>query len=365
VCNIQSGQAGPFLWTIPAHVCRKADGVSVSIKDIAKAAGVSHSTVSRALSNSSLVSTETKSLIQQLAHEMGYSPDAQARSLVMGRTHTVGVVVTAITDPFIAEIVQAIERIALDHGYSVILAGSNAEPEREIAAVEMLHSKRVDGLVVTSSRVGVLYQDHLDRLGVPVVLVNSHSQQRGRYTFSISVDNRHGGYLATNHLVELGHKRIAYVAGPADHSDDLDRFAGYCKALGQVGLAVDRSLVVPGTGRLDGGERALPVLLGLDDPPTAVFCYNDMTAIGLLRVARQGGTLVPEDLAVIGFDDIPFASYIRPGLTTIAQPTSLIGQRAMEMVLDLMAERGDGTSNVVVKGKLVVRESSGARLGPV
>ena len=336
--------------------------MSVSIKDIAKAAGVSHSTVSRALSNSSLVNAETKSLIQRLADEMGYSPDAQARSLVMGRTHTVGVVVTTITDPFIAEIVQAIERIALDHGYSVILASSNAESEREIAAVEMLHSKRVDGLVVTSSRVGVLYQDHLDRLGVPVVLVNSHSQQRGRYTFSVSVDNHHGAFLATNHLLELGHRRIAYVTGPADHSDDLDRFAGYRQALGQVGIVLDQALVVPGTGRLDGGERAWPVLRGLNDPPTAVFCYNDMTAIGLLRVARQEGVSVPGDLAVVGFDDIPFASYVHPRLTTLAQPTALIGQQAMDMVLDLMVDRGSGTSNVVVQGKLIVRESSGAKL---
>jgi DNA-binding LacI/PurR family transcriptional regulator len=338
--------------------------MTVSIKDIAKAAGVSHSTVSRALSDSSLVNAETKSLIQQLADEMGYSPDAQARSLVMGRTHTVGVVVTAITDPFIAEIVQAIERFALDHGYSVILASSNAEPEREIAAVEMLHSKRVDGLVVTSSRVGVLYQDHLARLGVPVVLVNSHSQQRGRYTFSVSVDNYHGAFMATNHLLELGHRRIAYVTGPADHSDDLDRFAGYREALGQAGIALDQSLVVPGTGRLDGGERAWPVLMGLDDPPSAVVCYNDMTAIGLLLVARQGGVSIPGDLAVIGFDDVPFASYVQPQLTTIAQPTALIGQRAMEMVLDLMADRGGGASNVVVQGKLIVRESSGAVLRP-
>lgn len=334
----------------------------VSIKDIAKAAGVSHSTVSRALSDSSLVSVETKLLIQQLAHEMGYSPDAQARSLVMGRTHTVGVVVTTITDPFIAEVVQAIEHTALDHGYSVILTSSNAEPEREIAAVEMLHSKRVDGLVVTSSRVGALYQDHLDRLGVPVVLVNSHSQQRGRYTFSVSVDNRHGAYLATSHLVALGHRRIAYVTGPADHSDDLDRFSGYCEALDQAGIELDRDLVVPGSGRLDGGERALPVLMALDDPPSAVFCYNDMTAIGLLHVAGKRGLEVPGNLAVIGFDDIPFSSYFQPQLTTIAQPTRLMGQQAMEMVLDLMESDGGGTSNVVVKGRLIIRVSSGDKL---
>lgn len=334
----------------------------VSIKDIAKAAGVSHSTVSRALSDSSLVSAETKSLIQQLAREMGYSPDAQARSLVMGRTHTVGVVVTTITDPFIAEVVQAIEHTALNHGYSVILTSSNAEPEREIAAVEMLRSKRVDGLVVTSSRVGVLYQDHLDRLSVPVVLVNSHSQQCGRYTFSVSVDNRHGGFLATSHLAALGHRRIAYVTGPANHSDDLDRFAGYSEALGQLGIELDRALVVPGSGRLDGGERALPALMALDDPPTAVFCYNDMTAVGLLHVAQQSGLEVPGDLAVIGFDDIPFSSYVHPQLTTIAQPTRLMGQEAMAMVLDLMASDGGEASDIVVKGRLILRESSGDRL---
>lgn len=337
--------------------------MTVSIKDIARAAGVSHSTVSRALSDSPLVSTETKERIQLLAREMGYSPDAQARSLVMGRTQTIGVVVTTIVDPFIAEIVQSIENTAHKRGYSVILASSNSEPEREIAAVEMLHSKRVDGVVVPSSRVGALYQDHLDRLGVPVVLVNSHSEQRGPYTFSINVDNEHGGYLATKHLVDQGHRRIGYVTGPTDHSDDLDRLAGYRQALLQEGIGFDPDLVVPGTGRVGGGLRALPVLAALVDSPTAVFCYNDMTAIGILHAARQAGLMPPHDLAVVGFDDIPFASYVRPSLTTVAQPKLEMGKRAMEMVLDLMLHGGpsDGAvSNVVVQGKLIVRESSGA-----
>jgi LacI family transcriptional regulator/LacI family repressor for deo operon, udp, cdd, tsx, nupC, and nupG len=335
--------------------------MTVSIKDIAKAAGVSHPTVSRALSDSPLVSEETKARIQHLARDMGYSPDAQARSLVMGRTQAIGVVVTTITDPFIAEIVQAIESTAHQHGYSVILAGSNSEPEREIAAVEMLHSKRVDGVVVTSSRVGVLYQDHLDRLGVPVVLVNSHSQQRGAYMFSISVDNKHGGYLATRHLVDQGHRRIAYVTGSADHSDDLDRLAGYRQALVQAGIAFEPDLVVPGTGRVGGGERALPVLTALAESPTAVLCYNDMTAIGILHAAGQAGLGVPQDLAVVGFDDIPFASYVRPPLTTIAQPKLEMGKRATEMVLDLLSRggpAGGAVSNVVVQGTLIVRESS-------
>ena len=340
-----------------------AMGMRVSIKDIAKAAGVSHSTVSRALSDSPLVSTETKERIQLLAQEMGYSPDAQERSLVVGRTQTLGVVVTTIVDPFIAEIVEAIENTAHGHGYSVILASSHADREREMAAVRMLHSKRVDGVIVTSSRVGALYRDHLDSLAVPVVLLNNHSEQRGPYTFSISVDNRRGGHIAATHLIELGHRRIAYVRGAADHSDDLARLEGYQEALIDAGISVDPALVVPSTGRVGGGARALPVLLQMSDRPTAVFCYNDITAVGLLRAAREMNVSIPRDLAVVGFDDVPLASYVEPALTTVAQPKGEMGRRAAEMVLELLsrgAEDGGAVSNVVVQGELIVRESSGA-----
>jgi DNA-binding LacI/PurR family transcriptional regulator len=279
----------------------------------------------------------------------------------MGRTQTVGVVVTTITDPFIAEIVQAVEQTAYSRDYTVILATSNAEPEREIAAVETLRSKRVDGVIVTSSRVGALYQEHLDRLGVPVVLVNSQSEQAGPYTFSIGVDNQHGGRLATQHLIQLGHRRIAYVRGPGSNSDDLARLAGYREALRLAGLTPDPTLVLPGTGRVSGGESALSRLVDLDEPVTAVFCYNDMTAIGLLRAARRHGLSVPADLAVVGFDDIPFASYVQPPLTTVAQPKPEMGKRAMEMVSALMWDgNGEGrpVSNVLLPGELIVRQSS-------
>jgi DNA-binding LacI/PurR family transcriptional regulator len=301
--------------------------------------------------------------VQQLAFEMGYSPDAQARSLVMGRTQSIGVVVTTITDPFIAEIVQAVEQTAHDCGYTVILATSSAEPEREIAAVEMLRSKRVDGVIVTSSRVGALYQEHLERLGVPVVLINSHQEHGGAYAFSVSVDNRHGGFLATHHLIDFGHRRIAFVTGPADHSDDLARLAGYRDALKLADLPFDPLLVVPGSGRVDGGEGALARLKSIQDRPTAAFCYNDMTAIGLIHAARRDNLQVPEDLAVVGFDDIPFASYVSPSLTTVAQPVQDMGKRAMEMVLDLLQVSEDTNreiSNVLVRGELVMRESTAA-----
>ncbi len=334
----------------------------VSIKDIAKAAGVSHSTVSRALSDSPLVSDETKARIQRLAQEMGYSPNTLARSLVTRQTYTIGVVVTTIADPFVAEVVQGIEATAHDYNYTVILCSSGAQPEREIAAVEMLRSKRVDGVIVTSSRIGALYLEHLERIGAPIVLINNHNESSGRYTFTVTVDNRHGGYLATEHLVQLGHRRIAYVTAPADHSSDLDRMAGYRQALISGGIEPDSELIVPGNGRADGGEQALQALIELSEPPSAVFCYNDMTAIGLMHSARQVGLSVPGDMAVVGFDDIPFASYFYPPLTTIAQPKVEMGRLAMKMALSLMSigeeNHEEEISNIVVRGTLVVRAST-------
>jgi DNA-binding LacI/PurR family transcriptional regulator len=335
--------------------------VPVSIKDIAQAANVTPGTVSRALRDSPRVRPETKKRIQRLAGEMGYSPDAQARSLVKGRTQTIGIVVTSIADPFIGTMVQTIESAAHEQGYTVILASSNDIPEREIEAVRMLQSRRVDGVIVTSSRVGALYQQRLEQLRVPVVLINSLVQHSGQRTFSMGVDNHHGGCLATDHLIQKGHRRIAYVASPADRSDNVERMAGYRDALIAAGIDFDPSLVVQGTGRADGGQRALPVLLSLDDPPSAVFCYNDMTAIGLIRAAREAGLSLPRDLAIVGFDDIAFAQFAHPPLTTVAQPVAKLGRGAMEMVLAHLSDGGHSelpVANVTICGRLIVRASS-------
>ena len=333
----------------------------VSIKDIARAAGVSHSTVSRALGDSPLIRPERKDVIRRLAREMGYSPDASARSLVMGRTCTVGVVVTTIADPFSAEVVDGIEGEAYSNGYSLVLTTSQDEPEREIAAVETLRSKRVEAVIVISSRVGALHRDRLDAAGVPVILLNTHSRQVGKQTFSVRVDDVHGARLATQHLLSLGHRRIAHVTGPAGHSPTGDRQAGYSAALAEAGIPYDSAMVVMGTGRLAAGEQALPILLALPDRPTAVFCYNDMTAIGLLAAAHRAGLRVPRDLAVAGFDDIPFATYSSPPLTTIAQPKFEMGQRAMRMALALIGGQAEGIEDVVLLGRLVVRETTDDR----
>jgi len=326
----------------------------VSIKDIARAAGVSHSTVSRALADSPLVAAETKQRIQRLAHEMGYIPSAIARGLVTRRTATVGLVVTTIADPFIAEIVRGIEETALDHDYSLILCDSQADSERELACVRALREKRVDAIIVTSSRVGSLYVPLLEQLGVPVVLINN--QHEGRYVHSVCTDNLKGGELVGHYLAACGHRRIAYISGPPGVHSSFERLEGCRAALREHGLEIADDWIFPGDGRTDGGERSIDLLLKRTPRPTAVFCYNDMTAIGAMRVAKESGLRVPHDLSIIGYDDIAFAVYVDPPLTTVAQHKHTLGQRAMDLTLSILDGREE-TSDIVLMPYLVERAS--------
>ena len=312
----------------------------VSIKDIAKAAGISHSTVSRALADSPLVAPATKRRIQHIAREMGYTPSAIARGLVTRRTATIGLVVTSIADPFASEVVRGIEETALDNGYNVILTASNSEPERELACVRTLRERRVDGIIVTSSRVGNLYVPLLEQLGVPIVLINN--QHEGRYVYSIRNDDFLGGRLAGEYLASLGHRRVAYVSNPPNVYSNAQRLAGCRAALRERGGDIPDPWVVPGDGRTSGGQAGLARLLQSIPHPTAVLCYNDMTAIGALQVARAAGLRVPADLSILGYDDIAFAVFVEPPLTTSAQAKHTMGQRAMELALSLLRGQEDG-----------------------
>lgn len=337
--------------------------------DVARAAGVSQTTVSFVLNQvvGINISDETRRRVLAAADALGYVPDAAARGLVRGRTQIVGVVVTTVDDPFLGALVQAIESAAHERGYVVILASSNDDPAREIAAARMLQSRRAEGVIVASSRMGALVQEYLDQPHVPLVLINSLAEPDDGLVFSVGVDNRHGGALATAHLVEQGHRRIAYVASPPDRSDNRERMAGYREALGEAGIGFDPSLVAEGTGGAEGGQRVLEALLALRDPPSAVFCYNDLTAIGLMDTARQAGLALPYDLAVVGFDDISFARFCHPPLTTIAQPIADMGRGAIELMLALLpdAERSlQPARNVAHRGRLVVRSSSTGSVEP-
>ena len=327
----------------------------VSIKDIARVAQVSHPTVSRALRNSSLVKPETAERIRLIADKMGYRANAVARGLVTRKSMTIGVVVTTIADPFVGEVVSGIEELANDHGYSVILANCNADPDREIRVVQAFQERRVDGILVTSSRVGSLYIPMLSQSKVPIVLINN--EHSGEFVHSVMIDNVAASRLAVQHLIELGHQRIAYIGDRLGFQSDTERFTGYRQAMDEQEYPCPAELLVQGDGKPDGGRRAVEKFLALATQPTAVFCYNDLTAVGALSGFHAHGMRVPEDISVVGFDDLPIASYTDPPLTTIRQPKQLMGRMAMEMLLNLF-HNSPGQTNLKMSGELIVRSST-------
>ncbi|MGP8082471.1 MAG: LacI family DNA-binding transcriptional regulator [Terracidiphilus sp.] len=326
-----------------------------SIKDIARLAHVSHPTVSRALQNSPLVNPRTAEKIRKIAEQAGYRPSAVARGLVTRRTRTIGLVVTTVADPFTSEVFSGIEQEAHERGYCVFLAESNADPEREREVVKTFAERRVDGIIVTSSRVGALYLSLLEEMMVPIVLVND--QHPGAFIHSVMIRNQEGSRAAANHLIGLGHRRIAYLGDRTGYQSEAERCAGYREALEAAGIEFIAELVVYGDGKPEAGLSAMDQLLALSDPPTAVCCYNDLSALGAMRSISLRGLRVPEDISVAGFDDLFFASYMQPPLTTVRQPTRRMGQLAMESLFKLMS--GDESEiRIKVDAELIVREST-------
>lgn len=332
-------------------MCKK----NASIKDIARLAEVSHSTVSRALRHSSLISEETAERIRRIARESGYRPSAAARSLVTRRSAAIGVVVTSIADPFAAEVVSGIEDAANDHDYSVILANSNAEPAREVKVVRSFEERRVDGIIVTSSRVGATYLELLSQTRVPIVLLNN--QHPSEFLHSVMIDNVTASEEATRHLIGLGHRRIAYIGDRYGCQSDTERLGGYREALKRARIRFLPEYVAHGNGKPDGGTDAMQALLALPSPPTAVFCYNDMTALGALRAIAARKLRVPRDISVVGFDDLFVAQYATPPLTTVRQPMREMGRLALETLLSIL-NGGGPQPNLKVPGELIARQST-------
>jgi DNA-binding LacI/PurR family transcriptional regulator len=329
--------------------------MAISIKDIARLAGVSHSTVSRALRGSPLIPAETANRIQRIANETGYTASAVARSLVTQKTQVIGVVVTTIADPFNGEVVAGIEETANQQGYSVILANSQAESERELAVVRSFQERRVDGIVVASSRVGALYQPLLAEIDIPIVLLNN--QHPSKFIHSVTIDNHGGALEAVRHLVSLGHERVAYLGDNFGLQSDAERFQGFKTGMSEKNLPILPDLVVRGDGKPECAAEESRKLFALASRPTAIFCYNDMSALGVLKEAARQGLRVPEQLSIAAFDDLFFAELLSPALTTVRQPKRELGHRAMRLLLDIFAG-SPMKKTVTVKGELIVRDST-------
>ncbi len=334
--------------------------MSVSIYDIAKRAKVSPSTVSRALDDHPYIRAETKKRIQELAKEMDYVPSTVAKSLAANKTWTIGMVLAAISDPFMGRVVEGMERVAVEAGFNVFISTSQNDRQQEIAAIKMLQKRRVDGIIVIASHLFYQYPQFFGRSKIPIVIINE--QKPGETMHFVTVDDVHAAQLAVEHLLALGHCRIGYVGVTNRPKSNQYRLKGYQDALEAAGIASDPALIFTSHTIEDHvkiGEASLEPLLAAG--ATAVFCYNDTTAMGLLAACYKRGVSVPGNLSIIGFDDIDMAAYTIPPLTTIRQPRFELGQRAMHMMLDLLA--GQQPENQMVPGELVVRQTT-AKLLP-
>jgi LacI family transcriptional regulator len=324
--------------------------MATTIADVARRAGVSTATVSRVLSGVGRASPTTQARVEAAARDLGFRPSDVARSLKRRSTLTLGLIVTDIENPYFPQLVKAVEDAAIGEGYAILLCNADEDPEREASYLDVLVERRVDGLIVAASTIGSRQGEWLRRAPLPVVLVNTAAPGSGLPT--IVSDNRGGGAAAAGHLLELGHRRFGYLMPPPRNLDAPDRLAGVRDALVAAGLdpggasagaAAAALMIGSGAPTVTGGEAAMAALLERTPRPTAVIAYNDLMAIGAMRAIRSRGLRVPGDVSLVGFDDVAFAAYVEPALTTLRQETAEMGRWAVATLTErIKAARGDG-----------------------
>ncbi|HVN53690.1 MAG TPA: LacI family DNA-binding transcriptional regulator [Anaerolineaceae bacterium] len=335
----------------------------VSIKDIARSAGVSFSTVSRALNDNPLISQEVRARIQVLARELGYTPNALAQSLQSRQTNTIGLILTTISDPFFVDVVKGVEEAASQADISVFLASSYNNPEREIEIIENFSRRRVDGVIVAASRISSEYASRLEQIHIPVVMVNNQAEG-GTYhqLYSVSVDDYAGGRAAVDHLISLGHRCIGYIGAANRPSSNSRRMKSYLDVMTEHGITVPSNWtcdeVSNEIGDLEGdihlGQCLAPRLVAAG--VTAMFCYCDTVAAGAILACHDLGVAVPGRVSVIGYDDNALCEIVQPRITTVHQPKRELGLEAMRMLLTSM--RGEQVLDFTFEPSLVIREST-------
>lgn len=330
-----------------------------TLRDVAKKAGVSHQTVSRVINGSLDVLPETRALVEAAIEEMDYRPNAIARSMARGQSHTLACISPNLTDFTFASVIEGAEVEARQHKY-FMLSSSASDPEafRELVD-ELVGHRRVDGLIVINP-----YADERFEFipkDFPLVFVGASAHEKN--ICSVSLDDEKVAYEATRHLLDLGHANIALVTGPMEEDCSQDRAEGYRRALSEAGIAFDESMVIEGDWSATSGQDALLSFIEQGRVPTAVFAQNDRMAMGVMSAAREAGIKVPTQLAVIGVDDMPLSSYFDPPLTTMRQDIPRIGQEATRMLLDMIQKKTTELRDLKLPAELVVRRSTSEKGG--
>ncbi|KFX30405.1 LacI family DNA-binding transcriptional regulator [Ralstonia solanacearum] len=335
-----------------------------TIKDVAALAGVSFTTVSHVINNTRPVNAETRKRVEEAIRATRYVPSAVARSLKHRTTRTIGVLVPTATNPYFAELARGIEDVCAAAGYSVILCNSDDDPRKQRDYLRVLMEKRVDGLIVSSAGPDTALIDALSESALPVVMVDRPTE--GILADQVQIDHEEGAYLATRHLVELGHRRIACISGPSTLSVTAGRLAGFHRALREAGVPEQSARVSEGDFTSPGGYRAARELLTTGERPTAIFASNDLMGIGALRAAAELGITVPRELSIIGFDDIELSRYVYPALSTVGQSIRQLGETTASTLLEHLTDNAarhhhpvpEEPRRIVLPPRLSLREST-------
>ncbi len=337
----------------------------VTIKDIALLANVSHTTVSRALNDKTRIRNETKEKILSIAKELNYRPNFVARSLVMKRTRTLGLITTTIINPFYTELAQGIEATAIELGYNIILCCTNSDLSIEKRYIEMLRSKGVDGLIITSAHIHDPNIEELAKEGVPIVLVNRRTYEPGvrEKIDYVGVNNILGGYLAVEHLIKLGHERIGIIGGSSESSVSFERLEGGRQALGAYGLRERSDYFLEGNFLKNSGYQGGKRFVQMAEPPTAIFATNDYMALGTYEAILEEGLKIPEEIALIGFNDIEFTAMKGIELSTIGQKKYEMGAFAVRLLIEgIEGVRGGTPKEIILEPELIIRKTCGFHL---
>jgi LacI family transcriptional regulator, galactose operon repressor len=331
----------------------------INIVDVANKAGVCITTVSRVLNNNNQVRESNRRKVCQAITELGYNRNAAARTLVRGKSETFGIIVPTLNDPFWADLVTQIEHASFGEGYLVVLAltTDNNDEVIEKRWIKVFSEGRVDGLFLIAPGHEIDYISELRIRNFPFVLLDNN--QNNSKMPSIIVDNTEGGYLATKHLIELGHRRIGHIAGNLKHQSARDRLQGYYKALKQFNLEVDDQLIGHGNFVVKEAFRIATEWLSQKQRPTAIFAADDTMALASLEAARRLNFEIPRDLSIIGYDDSPICTAITPCLSTIKQPTAAMAREAVQLLLRYIENKTPRNKTVVISPELIVRESTG------
>jgi LacI family transcriptional regulator len=336
-----------------------------TITDVASEARVHPSTVSRVLNGhaGSTIRPATRERILAAADVLGYRPSALARSLRLQRTLTLGMLVPDITNPFFSSIIKGAEDAARERGYNLILCNSEDQPEREAAYLQLLRERQVDGVLIASSQMADETIEGLRADSFPFVLVNRAAQDGE--DLAVVVDNHAAAVEVVAHLAALGHRRIGHIAGPQNTTTGRDRREGYEAGVRAHGLAHEPALVVEADAfSEDAGDRALGMMLAGPARPTAVFAANDLIAVGMLQRLRRIGVRVPDDLSIVGFNDIPLAGLLEPALTTVRVPQLAMGVAGAHLLIDRLEGRPIGEIRLTLPTELIIRASSAALGAP-